>query len=53
MPIELDVQYATDLPGLPNEDQLKLWVETALEGLQENVVLTIRIVDEILGFSRR
>jgi len=49
MPIEVDVQYATDLPDLPNEDQLKLWVETALDGLQENAELTIRIVDKDEG----
>ncbi len=46
MPIEVDVQYATDVPDLPDKSQIILWVETALEDLQENAVLTIRIVDE-------
>ena len=46
MPIDVDVQYATDGPDLPDKSQLKHWVETALEDLQEKAVLTIRIVDE-------
>jgi probable rRNA maturation factor len=45
MSIEVAVQYAIDWPDLPDENQLKLWVKTALEGLQENAELTIRIVD--------
>lgn len=49
MPVKLCVQYATDWPDSPNESQLKLWVETALEGLKENAELTIRIVDEDEG----
>ena len=46
MPIDVDVQYATGFPDFPDKSQLKHWVETALEDLQENAVLTIRIVDE-------
>jgi len=49
MPIEVNVQYTTDWPDLPNEKQLRLWVETALDGLKENAELTIRIVDEDEG----
>jgi len=49
MPIEVDVQYATDLPDLPDQSQLKLWAETALKDLRENAELTIRIVDEDEG----
>ena len=49
MPIEVDVQYATDLPDLPDRTQLKLWAEAALKGLRENAELTIRIVDEDEG----
>jgi len=45
MSIEVAVQYAIDWPDLPDENQLKLWVKTALEGFQENAELTIRIVD--------
>ena len=46
MPIDVDVQYAIDGSDLPDKSQLKHWVKTALEDLQENAVLTIRIVDE-------
>ncbi len=49
MSIEVAVQYATDWPDLPDENQLKLWVKAALKGLKENAVLTIRIVDEDEG----
>lgn len=49
MSIEVAVQYATDWPDLPDENQLKLWVKAALKGLKENSVLTIRIVDEDEG----
>ena len=49
MPIEVDVQYATDWPDLPDQSQLKLWAETALKDLRENSELTIRIVDEDEG----
>jgi probable rRNA maturation factor len=49
MPIEVDVQYATDLPDLPDQSQLKLWAETALKDFRENAELTIRIVDEDEG----
>jgi probable rRNA maturation factor len=49
MPIEVDVQYATGGPDLPDESQIELWVGTALGGLKENAELTIRIVDEDEG----
>ena len=49
MSIEVAVQYAIDWPDLPDKGKLKLWAETALEGLKENAELTIRIVDEDEG----
>jgi probable rRNA maturation factor len=49
MSIEVDVQYATDLPDLPDQSQLKLWAETALKDLRKNAELTIRIVDKDEG----
>jgi len=49
MPIEVDVQYVSDLPDLPDQCQLKLWAENALKDLRENAELTIRIVDEDEG----
>jgi probable rRNA maturation factor len=49
MPIEVDVQYATDWPDLPDQSQLKLWVETTLKDLKKNAELSIRIVDEDEG----
>jgi len=49
MPIEVDIQYATNVPDLPDEIQLRYWAETALEDLKENAELTIRIVDEDEG----
>ncbi len=49
MTIEVDVQYATDFPDLPDEKQFRYWVETALKDLKGNAELTIRIVDEAEG----
>ena len=49
MPIEIDVQYATECPDLPDENQFRLWVETTLKDLKNDAELTIRIVDENEG----
>ena len=49
MSIDIDVQYATDWPDLPDEKKIRQWVETALKDLKENAELTIRIVDEEEG----
>ncbi len=49
MTIEVDVQYATDFPDLPDEKQFRYWVEAALKNLKENAELTVRIVDEEEG----
>lgn len=49
MNIVVDVQYATEQSALPQETQVSRWVETALDGLRNEVELTVRIVDEDEG----
>ena len=49
MSIDIDVQYATDWPDVPDEKIIRQWVETALKDLDENAELTIRIVAEEEG----
>ena len=44
MTIEVDVQNATAFEPLPDDAQLSLWVETALQGKSE-AELTLRLVD--------
>ena len=46
MRTELEVQRATTLPGVPNDDQFQSWVDAALAGKSNPFTLTIRIVDE-------
>lgn len=45
--IDLDVQYAVDLPDLPTHAELQFWVIQALIGRRNQAELVIRIVDEI------
>lgn len=47
--MDIDVQYATDWPNLPDKNNIRQWVETALKDLNENAELTIRIVGEEEG----
>lgn len=47
--LDLDIQYAVDLPDLPTKSDLKLWVTQALIGRREQAELVIRIVNEIEG----
>ncbi len=49
MSIDINVQYAIDIPDLPTEDKIKYWVNTSLENLADNAELTLRIVDEQEG----
>jgi len=49
MNIDIDVQYATDWPDLPDKNNIRKWAETALKDLNENAELTIRIVGEEEG----
>lgn len=46
MQLEVDVQYASNLPDLPDEDTLRCWVAAALADERREAELTIRIVDE-------
>ena len=48
MTLELDLQIALDLPGLPTESDFRRWAEAALAGAnyQKNTELTLRVVNE-------
>ena len=48
MTLELDLQIALDLPGLPAESDFRRWAETALAGAgyARDAELTIRVVNE-------
>lgn len=48
MTLDLDLQIALDMPGLPAEADLRRWAEAALIGAdyQKDAELTIRIVNE-------
>lgn len=48
MTLELDLQIALDLPGLPTATDLRRWAEAALAGAdyRQDAELTIRVVDE-------
>ena len=46
MRTELEVQRATTLASVPNDDQFQSWVDAALAGKPNPFTLTIRIVDE-------
>ena len=48
MTLELDVQIALDLPGLPAEADFHRWAEAALAGAdyRQDAELTLRIVNE-------
>lgn len=48
MTLDLDLQIALDLPGLPAEPDFRRWVEAALAGVDyaKDAELTIRVVDE-------
>lgn len=47
MTLELDLQIALDLPGLPNEADFRRWAEAALvgAGYQKDAELTLRVVN--------
>jgi probable rRNA maturation factor len=49
MDLDLDLQIATDAPGLPAESDFTRWAGAALEGHRERAILTIRIVDAAEG----
>ena len=45
-PIIVDVQWAVDQTGLPNETDIQVWVETVISEHQSEAELTVRVVDE-------
>ncbi|CDF82098.1 putative rRNA maturation factor [Pseudomonas knackmussii B13] len=47
--LELDLQIASEAPGLPDEAQLRPWCELALRQRKNDSELTIRLVDEPEG----
>lgn len=49
MAIVVDIQVASDAPGLPEADRIRAWAGAALAGLRDDAELTIRIVDEEEG----
>ncbi len=46
MPVELEVQRATNSTGVPDDERFQLWVEAALAGKPDQFTLSIRVVDE-------
>ena len=48
MTLDLDLQIALDMPGLPTEPEFRRWAEAALAGAdcQRDAELTIRVVNE-------
>ena len=46
MPIEIDIQNASDATDLPEKEEFHGWVEMALNGHRKQAELTIRLVDE-------
>jgi probable rRNA maturation factor len=43
--LELDLQVATDSPGVPPESAFARWAAAALEGRRDRTTMTIRVVD--------
>ena len=49
MSLELDLQIALDMPGLPDASELRRWAEAALSGAHHagDAEVTLRIVNEV------
>jgi len=45
--VEIDLQRATGVADLPEEDDFRRWAEMVLKGRRKRTELTIRVVDEI------
>ncbi len=45
----INIQYASECTDLPDEHQLRLWVNTASVALAKDAEITLRIVDEQEG----
>lgn len=46
MSLTLEVQYAVEGAGVPDEERLQRWVAAALRGRRQQAELVIRVVDE-------
>lgn len=47
--LELDLQVATDSPGVPPESAFGRWAASALEGRRARAAMTVRVVDPAEG----
>ena len=45
----IDIQYALDETGLPDKNQIAHWANAALQNIDTDVELTVRIVDAVEG----
>lgn len=54
MQLELEIQRCSKSDDIPRDEAFRLWAETALDGRQGLLSMTIRVVDEAeaLGFNR-
>lgn len=54
MQLELEIQRCSKSDDIPRDEAFRLWAETALDGQQGLLSMTIRVVDEAeaLGFNR-
>jgi probable rRNA maturation factor len=43
---QLEIQIVSELPDLPDQRQIQLWIDAALEGYPHETEIVVRIVDE-------
>jgi probable rRNA maturation factor len=43
---EIEIQTIYESPGQPDQQQIQLWVDTALAGFDQDTEIVVRIVDE-------
>jgi probable rRNA maturation factor len=43
---EIEIQTIYESPGQPDQQQIQLWVDTALEGFDQDTEIVVRIVNE-------
>jgi probable rRNA maturation factor len=44
---QVDIQYQSEQPGLPNPEKIQSWVDAALSDFGRDTEVVVRIVDEI------
>ncbi len=49
MAIDVDVQFASQSPQIPDRQSIKMWVRTVLADYNKDTELVIRVVDEYEG----